>query len=97
MMPSGKGDTWTGVRRGRWRPYSAGPRRRYGLGYLADELVGDPRRWHPVAGFGRAATWLEQVTYADARPAGAGHSLLLVGAAVGSGCAGRTGSARGTR
>jgi adenosylcobinamide-phosphate synthase len=56
-----------------------------GLGYLADRLLGDPERWHPVAGFGRAATWLEQRTYADARLAGAGHSLLLVGTTVGLG------------
>jgi adenosylcobinamide-phosphate synthase len=56
-----------------------------GLGYLADALLGDPRRWHPVAGFGRAATWLEQRTYADARLAGAGHTLLLVGATIGLG------------
>jgi adenosylcobinamide-phosphate synthase len=54
-----------------------------GLGYLADALLGDPRRWHPVAAFGRAATWLEQRTYADARLAGVGHTLLLVGGTAG--------------
>jgi adenosylcobinamide-phosphate synthase len=56
-----------------------------GLGYLADVLLGDPRRWHPVAGFGRSATWLEQRTYADTRLAGITHTLLLVGATVGLG------------
>jgi adenosylcobinamide-phosphate synthase len=55
------------------------------LGYLADAVLGDPRRWHPVAGFGRAATWLEQRTYADTRLAGVGHTLILVGAAAGLG------------
>jgi adenosylcobinamide-phosphate synthase len=56
-----------------------------GLGYLADALLGDPRRWHPVAGFGRFASWLEQRTYADTRIAGAGHTVLLVGATAGLG------------
>ncbi len=56
-----------------------------GLGYLADVLFGDPRRWHPVAGFGKVATWLERRTYADAHLAGAGHALLLVGATAGLG------------
>ena len=50
-----------------------------GLGYLADRVLGDPQRWHPVAGFGRAATWLEQRTYADARLAGAGHTAAAGG------------------
>jgi adenosylcobinamide-phosphate synthase len=53
-----------------------------GLGYLADQVLGDPQRWHPVAGFGRVATWLEQRTYADAGLAGAGHTVVLVGATV---------------
>ncbi len=26
---------------------------------LLDALLGDPRRWHPLAGFGRLAAWLE--------------------------------------
>ena len=56
-----------------------------GVGYLADLLLGDPGRWHPVAGFGKIAAWLEQRTYADRRLAGAGHTVLLVGAAVGLG------------
>ena len=37
------------------------------LGWTADPLLGDPRRWHPVAGFGRLATAVEQRTYADDR------------------------------
>jgi adenosylcobinamide-phosphate synthase len=65
-----------------------------GLGYLADRLLGDPERWHPVAGFGRAATWLERRTYADARLTGARHSLLLVGATIGLGALAERAAAR---
>jgi adenosylcobinamide-phosphate synthase len=55
------------------------------LGYAADRLLGDPRRWHPVAGFGRVAHALEQRLYADARPPGVVHVAVLVG---GAGCLG---------
>jgi len=51
-------------------------------GYLADIVVGDPQRGHPVAVFGRAAAKLEQVTYRDSRVAGALHVAVLVGAVV---------------
>ncbi|WP_300084068.1 cobalamin biosynthesis protein [Propioniciclava sp.] len=56
------------------------------LGWTADQLLGDPRRWHPVAGFGRLATAVEQRTYADDRLRGAVHVAVLVGgtAALGS-------------
>lgn len=47
-------------------------------GYLADVIVGDPRRGHPVAGFGRVAGALESLTYRDNRAAGAVHTGLLV-------------------
>ena len=53
------------------------------LGYLADGLFGDPRRFHPVAGFGAAAGWLEDQAYADSRAAGVGYVAVLVGAATG--------------
>jgi adenosylcobinamide-phosphate synthase len=49
------------------------------LGYLADALVGDPRRGHPVAGFGWCATGLESISYRDSRTAGIAHTALLVG------------------
>lgn len=49
-------------------------------GFAADRMLGDPRRWHPVAGFGRVATALERVTYADRRGPGVVHVALLVGA-----------------
>lgn len=56
-----------------------------GLGWLADQLLGDPRRHHPVAGFGRMASALERKTYADARANGVAHVALLVGGAAGLG------------
>lgn len=51
------------------------------LGFGLDRLLGDPRRGHPVAAFGRAAAALERRTYADSIAAGAGHVGLLVGSA----------------
>jgi adenosylcobinamide-phosphate synthase len=50
------------------------------LGYLADLAFGDPRRGHPVAGFGTAAAALERHTYRDSRAAGAVHTALLLSA-----------------
>src|SRR3954468_9910561 len=50
------------------------------LGFDLDQLLCDPRHGHPVAGFGRVATLLEQHTYADRRGAGVLHLTLLVGA-----------------
>ncbi|MGI5129246.1 cobalamin biosynthesis protein [Pseudonocardia sp. CA-107938] len=55
------------------------------LGWAADVAFGDPRRLHPVAGFGTVAASLERRTYADSRAAGAAHVALLVGGAVGLG------------
>ncbi len=55
------------------------------LGWAADVAFGDPRRLHPVAGFGTVASLLERRTYRDSRPAGAVHVALLVGGAVGLG------------
>jgi adenosylcobinamide-phosphate synthase len=50
------------------------------IGYLVDLLVGDPRRGHPVAGFGAAATVVERFTYRDSRAAGVVHVGVLIGA-----------------
>lgn len=55
------------------------------LGWAADQLLGDPRRWHPVAGFGRLATAMEDRTYADHRLHGAVHVAVLVGGAAAAG------------
>ncbi|SNX96807.1 adenosylcobinamide-phosphate synthase [Geodermatophilus sabuli] len=52
------------------------------LGAAADLLLADPRRWHPVAGFGGTATALEQWVWRDSRPAGAGYAAALTGAAT---------------
>jgi len=54
------------------------------LGVGGDALLGDPRRFHPVAGFGRAATAFEGVAYRPTRRAGAAYAAVLVGAVVGS-------------
>jgi adenosylcobinamide-phosphate synthase len=49
-------------------------------GYLADLALGDPKRGHPVALFGRTAAELEKLTYRDGRAAGAAHVGVLLGA-----------------
>lgn len=43
------------------------------LGTLADQLVADPQRHHPVAWFGSWAMRVESVTYQDSRAAGVAH------------------------
>lgn len=58
-----------------------------GLGWVADQLLGDPRRGHPVAGFGKLAASLETAWYADGRVRGVLHEAVLVGAALGVGVA----------
>jgi adenosylcobinamide-phosphate synthase len=50
-------------------------------GFAADLLVGDPRRGHPVAGFGRVALALERVAYAPSRVRGVLYAGALVGGA----------------
>jgi adenosylcobinamide-phosphate synthase len=55
------------------------------LGYLTDALFGDPRRFHPVAGFGAAAGWLEDRAYADDQTAGVQYVAVLIGATAGGG------------
>ena len=52
------------------------------LGYAADRLLADPRRFHPVAGFGQVASALERRTWRDERGAGVVHVAVLVGGAV---------------
>jgi adenosylcobinamide-phosphate synthase len=55
------------------------------LGAVADLLLADPRRGHPVAGFGSAAAALERRVWRDSRTAGAAHALALTTAAAGLG------------
>ncbi|MFF9282366.1 cobalamin biosynthesis protein [Streptomyces griseosporeus] len=51
-------------------------------GLLGDLLLGDPRRGHPVAAFGRAAAAVERVLYRDHRGRGALHTAVCAGGAV---------------
>ena len=62
------------------------------VGYALDEALGDPRRLHPVAGFGQLATAVERRSYRDSRGAGVVHTVLLVGGAVALGAAGPQGT-----
>lgn len=57
------------------------------LGWAADQLLGDPRRWHPVAGFGRLASALERRLYGDRRGHGIAFAATLVGGAASLGWA----------
>jgi adenosylcobinamide-phosphate synthase len=50
-------------------------------GVVADWVVGDPCRWHPVAGFGAVAAALEGRWWRPSRAAGAAYVLVLVGGA----------------
>ncbi|KWX66031.1 cobalamin biosynthesis protein [Mycobacterium sp. NAZ190054] len=52
------------------------------LGHAADRLFGDPRRFHPVAGFGSTAARLERHWYADDHARGVAYLLALVGGAT---------------
>jgi adenosylcobinamide-phosphate synthase len=54
-------------------------------GHLADLLLADPRRGHPVALFGRAAARLERLTYSDNRAAGVAHVGILIGGLAAAG------------
>jgi adenosylcobinamide-phosphate synthase len=64
-------------------------------GVALDHLVGDPKRGHPVALFGSAASALERRMWRDDRAAGLGFAAVLVGACAGLGIAlGRAGGPR---
>jgi adenosylcobinamide-phosphate synthase len=52
------------------------------IGTALDTLVPDPRRGHPVAAFGAAASRLEQHIYGDSRVRGAAYVALSVGGIV---------------
>lgn len=64
------------------------------LGAAADAVWGDPRRGHPVAGFGICAAWLERRWYADRRSAGVAYTVVLVGGVVALGGAAEAASRR---
>ncbi|MEU0117802.1 cobalamin biosynthesis protein [Streptomyces bobili] len=68
-----------------------GADRRYAYGaaagLLGDLLLGDPRRGHPVAVFGRAVAGVERVLWRDHRGWGALHAAVCAGGAVALGAA----------
>lgn len=47
-------------------------------GIVLDALLGEPRRWHPLVGFGRYAAWVEALLHGDARWRGVLAWLLAV-------------------
>ncbi|MEU4931753.1 cobalamin biosynthesis protein [Streptomyces yokosukanensis] len=51
-------------------------------GLLGDLLLGDPRRGHPVAAFGRAAAAVDRALWHDHRGWGAVHTVVCTGGAV---------------
>ncbi|MFE9371377.1 cobalamin biosynthesis protein [Streptomyces sp. NPDC006711] len=51
-------------------------------GLVADLLLGDPRRGHPVAAFGRASAAVERALWRDHRGRGALHTLICAGGAT---------------
>jgi adenosylcobinamide-phosphate synthase len=57
------------------------------LGAAADLALGDPRRGHPVAGFGTVAAALERRVWRDSRPTGAAYAVALTAATAGLGVA----------
>lgn len=52
-------------------------------GLIGDLLLGDPRRGHPVAAFGRSAAAVEHRLWRDHRGWGALHTLVCAGGAAG--------------
>jgi len=56
-------------------------------GLAADSLLGDPRRLHPVAGFGTAAAALEQQMHQNSRTVGAAYAVGMTAATAALGAA----------
>ena len=56
-------------------------------GYLLDAALGDPRRFHPVAGFGTAAAALERRLHAPNRRSGTAFTAVAVGVPTAAGLA----------
>ncbi|GAA5182860.1 cobalamin biosynthesis protein [Rugosimonospora acidiphila] len=54
-------------------------------GAALDAALGDPRRFHPVAGFGQVAAALERRCYAPDRAAGARFAAIAAGAPIAAG------------
>lgn len=56
-------------------------------GFALDAAFADPRRLHPVAGYGRFAAALERRLYAPTAAAGARYAAVAIGAPVVAACA----------
>ncbi|MFT4043458.1 MAG: cobalamin biosynthesis protein [Gordonia sp. (in: high G+C Gram-positive bacteria)] len=71
----------------RRRQHRSGATTAVGLaaGFILDSVVGDPRRWHPVAGLGTISAALERRLYADSRIAGTVFAGSLIGGAAAAG------------
>ncbi|MFE9040800.1 cobalamin biosynthesis protein [Streptomyces sp. NPDC012421] len=66
-------------------------------GLAVDTVLGDPRRGHPVAAFGRAAAAVERRLWRDHRGRGALHTVVCAGGAAAAGAlAARTARGSGT-
>jgi adenosylcobinamide-phosphate synthase len=78
----------TAVRAFRRRPAATQAMTWVGLvaGYALDLAFGDPRRFHPVAGYGRLAGGLEKAVYAPDRLRGTIFTVTAVGAPVLAAC-----------
>jgi adenosylcobinamide-phosphate synthase len=63
-------------------------------GYAADAVFGDPRRFHPVAGFGQVASRLEHALYAPTQTAGARYAAVAVGLPLAGAIAGHVATRR---
>ncbi|MGW3324663.1 cobalamin biosynthesis protein [Streptomyces virginiae] len=57
-------------------------------GLIGDRILGDPRRGHPVAAFGRAAAAVERSLWGDDRARGLLHTLVCAGGAAAVGALG---------
>ncbi|MFF1511401.1 cobalamin biosynthesis protein [Streptomyces sp. NPDC058326] len=64
------------------RPFPDGFAYGAAAGLAVDLLVGDPRRGHPVAAFGRAAAAVEQRLHHDHRGWGALHTAVCAGSTI---------------
>ncbi len=66
------------------------------LGAALDAVAADPRKGHPVAGFGAVATAVESRLWADSRRRGALFAVLCTGPVVAAGLAAQRRARRGT-
>ncbi|WP_234361379.1 cobalamin biosynthesis protein [Plantactinospora sp. BB1] len=82
MWPAGANRTGSRGAASGWLGSGAANAAGLAAGYALDALLGDPRRGHPVAGFGQFAAALERRLYQPRRTSGAGFAALAVGVPV---------------